>query len=99
MSEERVKQGIAPVSRADRRRGHQRAIRLVLGSVGIASLLVVSALVGRLDELAAGILLYLLGLAAVLRLMFAQPGQCNDFSEKSNDPTDLMWICRKAPRP
>ncbi len=99
MREGRVKQGIALVSRADRRRGHQRARRLVLGSVGIASLLAVSALVGRLDELAVGILLYLLGLSAVLRLMLAQPGQCDNFSEKSNDPTDLMWICRKAPRP
>lgn len=95
----RVKQGIAPASRADRRRAHQRAGRLVLGSVGIVSLLAVSALIGRLDQLAAGILLYLLGLAAVLRLMLAQPIRGDDFSEKSNDPTDLMWIGRKAPRP
>lgn len=99
MQKGRVKQGMAPVSRADRRRGHQRASRLVLSSVGIASLLAVSALIGRLDELAAGMLLYLLGLAAVLRLMLAQPVQRDDFSEKSNDPTDLMWMGRKAPRP
>lgn len=99
MQEDRAKQGIAPVARADQRRGRQRASRLVLGSVGIASLLAVSALIGRLDELAAGILLYLFGLAAVLRLMLAQPVQCDDISKESNDPTDFMWMGRKVPRP
>ncbi|WP_422056409.1 hypothetical protein [Sphingomonas sp.] len=99
MQDGRVKQVMAPVPRADRRRWHERASRLVLASAGIASLLAVSALIGRLDELAFGILLYLLGLAAVLRLMLAQPVQCDDISENSNDPTDLMWMGRKAPRP
>ena len=47
----------------------RRGRRCLFGAIGIVTLLAVSVAIGEWNSLAAGLLLYLAGFAAVLRLM------------------------------